>query len=145
MLIMMDFCGFFQGKSSEFARSPEIPYTMHPLKKSPNLQKSPSPLGPKSQKSLKKGVFGGLAKSLKKNPKKPKKSQTIPKKVRKSVFWDFFGYFLRLCSRPPQKTLFEIFCDFGPGRSGDSCKWQSWRKPRGIYPKGFSGEFAGIC
>ena len=32
---MMDFCGFFQGKSSEFAWIPEIPYTMHPLKKSP--------------------------------------------------------------------------------------------------------------
>ena len=34
--IMMDFCGFFQGKSSEFAWLPEIPYTMHPLKKSPS-------------------------------------------------------------------------------------------------------------
>ena len=33
--IMMDFCGFFQGKSSEFAWIPEIPYTMHLLKKSP--------------------------------------------------------------------------------------------------------------
>ena len=37
VLIMMDFCGFFQGKSSEFAWIPEIPYTMHPLKKSPIL------------------------------------------------------------------------------------------------------------
>ena len=35
--IMMDFCGFFQGESSEFARLPEIPYTMHPLKKPPIL------------------------------------------------------------------------------------------------------------
>ena len=34
---MMDFCGFFQGKSSDFTWIPEIPYTMHPLKKSPNL------------------------------------------------------------------------------------------------------------
>ena len=32
---MMDFCRFFQGKSSEFAWIPEIPYTMHPLEKSP--------------------------------------------------------------------------------------------------------------
>ena len=32
---MMDFCLFFQGMSSEFAWSPEIPYTMHPLKKFP--------------------------------------------------------------------------------------------------------------
>ena len=37
---MMDFCGFFQGKSSEFAWIPEIPYTMHPLKKSP-IKESP--------------------------------------------------------------------------------------------------------
>ena len=37
----MDFCGFFQGKSSEFAWTPEIPYTMHPLKK-----KSPKVRGP---------------------------------------------------------------------------------------------------
>ena len=36
--IMMDFCGVFQGKSSEFAWVPEIPYTMHPLKKSPILR-----------------------------------------------------------------------------------------------------------
>ena len=33
--IMMDFCGFFQGKSSEFAWVPEIPYTMHLLETSP--------------------------------------------------------------------------------------------------------------
>ena len=34
VLIMTDFCGFFQGKSSEFAWIPEVPYTMHPVKKS---------------------------------------------------------------------------------------------------------------
>ena len=33
--IMMDFCGFFQGRSSEFAWIAGIPYTMHPVK---NLQ-----------------------------------------------------------------------------------------------------------
>ena len=33
--IMMDLCGSFQGKSSEVAWSPEIPDTMHPVKKSP--------------------------------------------------------------------------------------------------------------
>ena len=32
---MMDFCGFSQGKSSDLTWIPEIPYTMHPLKKSP--------------------------------------------------------------------------------------------------------------
>ena len=36
---MMDFCGFLQGKSSEFAWILEIPYTMHPLKESPILSK----------------------------------------------------------------------------------------------------------
>ena len=35
VLIVMDFCGFFQGKSSEFVWIPEILYTMHPQKKSP--------------------------------------------------------------------------------------------------------------
>ena len=35
--IMMDFCGFSQGMLSEFAWISEIPYTMHPLKKSPIL------------------------------------------------------------------------------------------------------------
>ena len=38
---MMDFCLFFQGMSSEFAWIPEIPYTMHPLKKSPNVRAIP--------------------------------------------------------------------------------------------------------
>ena len=35
-----------------------------------HLQESPGPLGPKSQKSLKKGLLGGLEKSLKKYLKK---------------------------------------------------------------------------
>ena len=37
-----------------------------------HLQESPGPPGPKSQKSLKKGIFGGLEKSLEKYPKKSK-------------------------------------------------------------------------
>ena len=37
-----------------------------------HLQESPGPPGPKSQKSLKKGPFGGLEKSLEKYPKKSK-------------------------------------------------------------------------
>ena len=32
VLTMMDFCGFFQGKSSEFAWIPDIPYTMQFLR-----------------------------------------------------------------------------------------------------------------
>ena len=65
-----------------------------------------------------KRVFlGGLEKSLKKSPKKSENTEKIPKKVRKSAFWDFFGYFLRLFSRPPQKTLFETFLRFRARRA----------------------------
>ena len=85
-----------------------------------HLQESLDPPGPKSQKSLKKSLFGGPQKSLKKYPKKSKK----PKKVRKSVIFDFFGYFLRLFCGPPKRLFSRLFCDFGPGGSGDSCKWR---------------------
>ena len=81
------------------------------------------PSGPQTAKSLKKGLFGGLEKSLKKYPKKSKNTEKIPKKIRKSVFLDFFGYFLRLFSRPKRPFL-RLFCGFGPGGPGDSCKWR---------------------
>ena len=41
-----------------------------------------------------------------------------------SVFLDFFGYFLRLFSRPPKRPFLRLFCDFGPGGPGNSCKWR---------------------
>ena len=93
--------------------------------------------GPKSQKNLKKGLFWGLAKSLKK----------IPEKVPKYQFSDLFGYFsyfrlfrvfLRLFSRPSRRLFLRLFCDFGPGGPGDSCKWrlrsQDKQEKRAILP-----------
>ena len=89
-----------------------------------HLQESPGPPGPKSQKSLKKGLLGGLEKSLEKYPKKSKNTEKIPKKVRKLIFLDFLGYFSRLFSRPPKRPFLRLFCDFGPLGPGDSCKWR---------------------
>ena len=83
-----------------------------------HLQESPGPPGPKSQKSLKKGLLGGLQKSPEKYPKKSKNTQ----KVWKSVFLDFFGYFSGLFCRPPKRPFLRLFCDFGLGGPGDSCK-----------------------
>ena len=87
-----------------------------------HLQESLGPPGPKSQKSLKKGRFGGLEKSLKKYPKKPKNTEKMTGIF--AVFLDFFGYFLRLFSRPPKRPFLRLFRDFGPGEPGDSCKWR---------------------
>ena len=89
-----------------------------------HLQEPPGPPGPKSQKSLKKGLFGGLEKSLKKYPKKSKNTDFRTFLGIFSVFLDFFGYFLRLFSRPPKRPFLRLFCDFGPGGPGDSCKWR---------------------
>ena len=51
---------------------------------SDHLQESPGPPGPKSQKSLKKSLFGGLQ----------KKSPKIPEKAKKYTKLDFLVYFL---------------------------------------------------
>ena len=82
---------------------------------------------PKSQKSLKKGIFGGLQKSPKKYPEMSK----IPKKVRKSAFLDFFGYFWHFSADPPKDGFETLFCDFGPGGPGDSCKWRLGSQTQG--------------
>ena len=64
------------------------------------------PSGPEIAKKSQKGLFGGLEKSLKKYPKNSKNTENIPKKVRKSVFLDFFAYFLRRFFSRPQKRPF---------------------------------------
>ena len=87
---------------------------------SDHLQESPGPPGPKSQKSLKKSVFGGPQKSPRKYPKK---SKNTPKIGLLGVFFDFFGYFRGLFCGPPKTLFLRLFCDFGPGGPGDSCKW----------------------
>ena len=74
------------------------------------------PSGPEIAKKSQKGSWGGLEKSLDKYPKKSKNTEKIPKKVRKSIFLDFFGYFSRLFSRPPQDP-FETFLRFRAQRA----------------------------
>ena len=75
---------------------------------SDHLQESPGPPGPKSQKSLKKSLFGGLQKSPRKYPKKTKNTQN----------WTFLGIFrlFRVFSgtflQTPKNTLFETFLGF---------------------------------
>ena len=88
-----------------------------------HLQESLGPPGPKSQKSLKKGLFGGLENSLKKYPKSLKIPIFGPFWVCFGIF-RFFRVFFESFLQTPQKTLFETFCDFGPGGPRDSCKWR---------------------
>ena len=78
-----------------------------------HLQESPGPPGPKSQKSLKKGLSGGRQKSPKKYPKKSKNTQKGPKIGIFRLFLLFFGTFLQT----PQKTFFETFLRFQARRA----------------------------
>ena len=63
--------------------------------------------------------------------KYPRKSKNAPPKSHFQTFGGIFdflvwGYFLTLNLRTHKKTAFDFdfFCDFGPGRLGDPCKWQ---------------------
>ena len=93
-----------------------------PCDPSHHLQESPGPPGPKSQKSLKKGLLGGLQKSPKKYPKKSKNTNF---RTFLGIF-RLFRFFLGLFCRPPERPFLRLFCDFGPGGPGDSCitKWR---------------------
>ena len=73
-----------------------------------HLQESPDPPGPKSQKSLQKGPFGGPQKSLKKYPEKSKNTDFWTFLGIFRLFRVFFGTFLRT----PKKTFFETFLRF---------------------------------
>ena len=55
--------------------------------------------------------------------KSPKMSKKLHKIGHLGVFFDFFGYFRGLFCRPPKRLFLRLFCDFGPGGPGDSCKW----------------------
>ena len=68
-----------------------------------HLQESPDLPGPKSQKSLKKGLFGGPQKSLKKYPEKSKNTDFRTFLGIFRLFRVFFGTFLRT----PKKTFLE--------------------------------------
>ena len=84
------------------------------------------PSGPEiSQKSLKKGLFGGSGEKSQKIPEKSKNTNFRAFWGIFSVFLDFSGIFWDFSPDPPKKTLFETFLRyFGPGLSGDSCKWR---------------------
>ena len=71
-------------------------------------------------RSLKKGLFGGLQKSPRKYPKKSKTISEGAKIGIYRLFRVFSGTFLQT----PKKTFLRLFCDFGPGGPGDSCKWR---------------------
>ena len=78
----------------------------------------------RNRKKVSKRVVLGVSRKVSKNTRKGLK---IPKNTQKgqfSVFLDFFGYFLRLFSRPPKRPFLRLFCDFGPGGPEDSCKWR---------------------
>ena len=74
----------------------------------------------RNHKKVSKKVFLGVRRE---------KSQKYPKKSKNTDFQTFlgifrlFGYFLRLFCGPPKGPFLRLFCDFGPGGSGDSCKW----------------------
>ena len=83
----------------------------------------------RNRKKVSKKVFLGVRRKVSKNTRK---SLKIPKKVRKSVFLDFFGYFFRLLCGPLERPFLRLFCDFGPGGSGDFCKWRLGSQPEKI-------------
>ena len=95
----------------------------HPLRPERPLTGLSGPSGPKiaKKKVSKKSPFGGLQK---KSPKIPEK---IKKYTQKSNFRFFFFYFFvcfrGLFCRPTTRLFLRLFCDFGPGGPGDSCKW----------------------
>ena len=88
------------------------------LDPSDHLQESPG------QKNLRKSCLGVCKKSPEILPKSRKKTPKIGFfRVCFGYFSTFFGYFRRLICRPPKRLLLRLFCDFGPGGQGDSCKW----------------------
>ena len=73
-----------------------------------------------NRKKVSKRVFLGVCKKV---PQNTRKNQKLPQKVQFWRIFDFFGYFRGLLCRPPKRLFLRLFCDFGPGGPGDSCKW----------------------
>ena len=65
----------------------------------------------RNRKKVSKQVFWGVCRKV---PKNTRKSPKIPKKVRKSVFWDFFGYFRDFSADPPKDLFWDFFAISGP-------------------------------
>ena len=82
------------------------------------------PSGPEIEKNVSKRVFSGVWRKVSKNTRKSPKIPIFGPFACFSVFLEFFGYFLRLFSRPPKTPFLGLFCDFGPGGLGDFCKWR---------------------
>ena len=85
-----------------------------------SVSSGPLGSGPKSQNSHKNGLLGGLQKGPAKYPKESKNSARSLKIGLFGLFRVFWGTFLQTAQRP----FLRLFCDFGPGGPGDSCKWR---------------------
>ena len=81
----------------------------------------------RNRKKISKKVFPGVGRKV---PKNTRKSLKIPIFGPFWVFLDFFGLFLGLFCRPPKRPFWRLFCDFGPGGPGDSCKWRLGSQPK---------------
>ena len=83
-----------------------------------------------NRKKVSKRVFLGVRKKV---PENTRKSQKIHQKVQFWVFFDFFGYFRGLFCGPPKRLFLRLFCDFGPGGPGDSCKWSLGSQDTAVF------------
>ena len=96
------------------------PYRAILLRPEPPFTGVSGPSGPEIAKKSQKRSFWGSA----------EKSQKIPGQSKNTDFRTFLGIFrfFRVFSgtflRTPKRTFLRLFCDFGPGGSGDSCKWR---------------------
>ena len=100
-----------RSSDQSFALRPEPPFTEVSEPSRPEIAKKSQKVsswgsGEKSQK-IPENVYTNTEKNTQKGPK--------------IGIFGLFGYFLRLFSRLPRRPFLRLFCDFGPGRSGDSC------------------------
>ena len=108
---------------------PRIPSNFHYRYRHQLLSEPPftgvsGPSGLKIAKTSQKGLFGGPPKSRRKYPRKSKNGPKSPIFRLFGRFFDFLGYFRGLFGGPPKRPFLRLFCDFGPGGPGDSCKWR---------------------
>ena len=88
-----------------------------------------------NRKKVSKRVFLGVRKKV---PENTRKSQKIPKIGLFGVFFDFFRYSRGLFCGPPKRLFLRLFCDFGPGGPGDSCKWSLGSQAKCLYQPAIS-------
>ena len=85
----------------------------------------------RNRKKVSKRVFWGVWRKVSKNTRKSlkihqKNTQKGPKIDLFRLFRVFFETFLLT---PPKRPFLRLFCDFGPGGPGDSCKWRLGSQP----------------